>query len=144
MSQIICPACGMHHMDLGRSTRLISWTDDCGCSDHGPCVYHQIHRDYGNPGVIPIPERPSQETMLLRAQAATDREHEKWVAMGVRFEKIRNMEVLLQRAQEALWEIAESEGLAHQHLKLHDEIKAHLTGAVGAPGPEGSGSPSSS
>lgn len=59
--RIECPLCDMVRFEPMTSTRSVSWSADCACSDAGRCAYHNYNPE-------DAPYRPSKAELLARAE----------------------------------------------------------------------------
>lgn len=78
---IECPLCQRAHLPPRfPSERGVTWSDGCGCSDLGSCLYHLNH-------LSDAPDRPAKEVMAARAQVRFERECEDHAELKVRFQQ---------------------------------------------------------
>lgn len=74
MIDFCCPLCerNIYALTLRPSTRSTPWSDDCMCSDVGPCQLHQMFPNE-------MPARPDNQALEKRASAQFEQrraEHE--------------------------------------------------------------------
>jgi hypothetical protein len=82
---IECPACGWKHMEpLEQTPSSVSW-GDCACSDTSTCIVHQVSHE--------ISKRPTQNELVYRAMALTEKRRTEFDRLVRRLKNIR--EILL-------------------------------------------------
>lgn len=77
-----CPLCGTWRPEPRPHYGSTSWSDNCACSDLGPCVAHEFNPEDS-------PSRPSDHDIEIRAEKKTQHERERWKNLMKRFEDYR-------------------------------------------------------